>query len=212
MIELQSDEQAWLVARAGHVTASRINDVMAKGRGKDAGWGVSRANYAAELVAERLSGRPTESYTSAAMQHGKDTEAQARAAYEFIADANVSHAAFIVHPSIEWAGATPDGFVDADGLVEFKCPNTATHIDTLLSKSVPSKYIAQIQWQLACSARAWCDFVSFDPRLPERMRYFCQRVKRDDDMIGALERHVETFLAEVDDTIKRLRRQYAEAA
>lgn len=211
-MELQSDEQAWLIARAGHVTASRINDVMAKGRGANAGgWGVTRANYAADLIAERLSGRPLESFTSAAMQHGKDTEALARAAYEFHTDLDVSPAAFVKHPRIEWAGATPDGFIGEDGLVEFKCPNTATHIDTLLKRVVPSKYIAQIQWQLAVTGRAWCDFVSFDPRLPERTRMFVQRVKRDVAAIAELEKQVEIFLAELDTTLSDLR-NYAEAA
>lgn len=208
---LQADEQDWLRARCGHVTASRIVDVMARNRTKD-GWGVTRSNYAAELIAERLSGCPSESFTSAAMQHGKDTEGHARAAYEFHTDFNVSPAAFVTHANIEWAGATPDGFVGDDGLVEFKCPNTATHIDTILSQKVPTKYIPQIQWQMAVTGRAWADFVSFDPRLPERMRLFIKRVNRDDNAIGEMERHVEQFLAEVDDTIKRLRRQYAEAA
>lgn len=203
------DDPSWATARVGHVTASRVADIIAKTK---TGWGASRANYAAQLVAERLTSSPSDSYVNAAMQHGLDTEPHARAAYEFLTDANVGAAAFVKHATIAWAGATPDGFVGEDGLVEFKCPNTATHIDTLLGGAVPAKYVTQVQWQLACTNRQWCDFVSFDPRLPERMRLFVKRVKRDDALIGSLEREVETFLAEVDDTIKRLRRTYAEAA
>lgn len=205
---LQSDPQ-WATARVGHVTASRIADLMAKTK---TGWGASRANYAAQLVAERLTGNASESYSNAAMQWGVETEPHARAAYEFRTDATCGEAAFLKHPKIEWAGASPDGFVADDGLVEFKCPNTATHIDTLLGAKVPEKYVLQMQWQMAVTGRAWCDFVSFDPRLPEEMRMFLRRVDRDDTLIGTLEREVETFLAEIDDTLKQLRRQYAEAA
>jgi putative phage-type endonuclease len=205
---LQSDPQ-WATARVGHVTASRIADLMAKTK---TGWGASRANYAAQLVAERLTGNASESYSNAAMQWGVETEPHARAAYEFRTDATCGEAAFLKHPKIEWAGASPDGFVGDDGLVEFKCPNTATHIDTLLGAKVPEKYVLQMQWQLACTGRAWCDFVSFDPRLPEEMRMFLRRVDRDNTLIGTLEREVEVFLAEIDDTLKQLRRQYAEAA
>lgn len=205
---LQSDPQ-WATARVGHVTASRIADLMAKTK---TGWGASRANYAAQLVAERLTGNASESYSNAAMQWGVETEPHARAAYEFRTDATCGEAAFLKHPKIEWAGASPDGFVAEDGLVEFKCPNTATHIDTLLGAKVPEKYVLQMQWQMAVTGRAWCDFVSFDPRLPEEMRMFLRRVERDNTLIGSLEREVETFLAEIDDTLKQLRRQYAEAA
>jgi putative phage-type endonuclease len=205
---LQSDPQ-WATARVGHVTASRIADLMAKTK---TGWGASRANYAAQLVAERLTGNASESYSNAAMQWGVETEAQARAAYEFRTDVTCGEAAFLKHPCIEWAGASPDGFVSDDGLVEFKCPNTSTHIDTLLGAKVPEKYVLQMQWQMAVTDRGWCDFVSFDPRLPEEMRMFLRRVERDNVLIRTLENEVQLFLAEIDDTLKQLRRQYAEAA
>lgn len=202
---LQSDP-AWATARIGHVTASRVADVVAKTK---TGWGASRANYAAEIVAERLTGKPAASFSNAAMQWGVETEPQARAAYAFRTDASVTDAAFISHPRVPWAAATPDGFVDSDGLVEFKCPNTSTHIDTLLSQSVPEKYRLQMSWQMACAGRAWCDYVSFDPRLPEAMRLFVKRFERDDALIATLEREVELFLAEIDDTLKQLRRAYS---
>lgn len=202
---LQSDP-AWATARLGHVTASRVSDALAKIK---TGWGAARGNYAAELIAERLTGTAGDRYTNAAMQWGIDTEPHARAAYEFRHDATCGPAAFVKHPLIEWAGASPDGFVGDSGLVEFKCPNTATHIETLLGGGVPEKYRMQMQWQMACTARDWCDFVSFDPRLPEDMRLFVRRFERDNGVIGELEREIRIFLGEIDDTIAALKARAA---
>jgi putative phage-type endonuclease len=195
----------WFAARLGRVTASRVADVIAKTK---TGWGASRANYAAQLVAERLTGEVGDKFTNAAMQWGTDTEPHARAAYEFIHGHDVRLVGFVPHPSIEMAGASPDGLVGDDGLVEIKCPNTATHIETLLGSSVPGKYIAQMQWQMACTGRAWCDFVSFDPRLPESMRLFVRHADRDNAYIASLEKMIVEFLGEVDDTIRRLTAAY----
>jgi putative phage-type endonuclease len=195
----------WFAARLGRVTASRVSDVIAKTK---TGWGASRANYAAQLVAERLTGEPGDKYTNAAMQWGTDTEPHARAAYEFMHGADVQLVGFIPHPKIEMAGASPDGLVEADGLVEIKCPNTATHIETLLGGSVPGKYQAQMQFQLACTGRQWCDFVSFDPRLPESMRLFVRRLNRDEEYITGLEVMIVEFLGEVDSTIRKLKQAY----
>lgn len=200
--ELIQGSPEWFAIRAGKVTASRISDLTARTK---TGWGASRANYAAQLVAERLTGEPGETFQNAAMKWGTDTEPHARAAYEFQTDATVDEVGFIVHPRIELSGASPDGCVGDAGLVEIKCPNTATHIDTLLGREVPSKYIPQIQWQLACTGRAWCDFVCFDPRMPEAMRLFVRRVPRDDAMIAELEKQVVEFLSEIDITLRQLR-------
>lgn len=202
---LQSDNAAWLAARVGKVTASRVADVIAKTK---TGVSASRANYLAELVAERLTGTPAANFTNAAMQWGLDTEPHAKGAYEFFHDATVLAAAVVDHPTIPFSAATPDGFVGEDGLVEFKCPNTATHIDTLLGGGVPTKYITQMQWQMACTSRAWCDFVSFDPRLPETMRLFSKRVHRDNRMIGELEGEVRTFLEDVASTVSQIQERY----
>lgn len=195
----------WFAERCGKVTASRVADVVAKTK---TGWGASRANYMAQLIAERLTGVVAEGYTNAAMQHGIDTEAEARANYEFFTNLTVDPAAFVPHPSIAETGASPDGTVGAEGLVEIKCPNTATHIETLLGGSVAGKYVTQIQWQLACTGRAWCDFVSYDPRLPASMSLFIKRVPRDDAMITALENDVIDFLNELRLTVHRLRSKY----
>lgn len=195
----------WFAQRAGKVTASRVADVIAKTK---TGWGASRANYAAQLVAERLTGNVEPTFTNAAMQWGTDKEPEAREAYEFHAGVFVDQVGMIDHPKIAMTGASPDGLVGDDGLVEIKCPNTATHIETLLSGKVPAKYVTQMAWQMACTSRAWCDFVSFDPRMPEHMRLFVQRVNRDDALIATLEAEVSAFLTEVSDTVASLSRAY----
>jgi putative phage-type endonuclease len=191
----------WHAIRVGKVTASRVADVMARTK---TGWGASRANYMAELIAERLTGEPAEGYTNAIMQRGNEKEPDARAAYEFLTDASIVQIGFVSHPTIATSGASPDGLVGDDGLVEIKCPNTATHIETLLGNAVPGKYVSQMLWQMACSGRQWCDFVSFDPRLPESMRLFVRRVHRDDRRIAEIEGIVVTFLGELDQKVSEL--------
>lgn len=198
-MEQLSDE--WFQARCGKATASRISDVIAKTR---SGWGASRANYQAELIAERLTGVPAAGFTSAAMQWGIDTEPQARAAYEFMTDAQVTEIAFIEHPTIGMSGASPDGLVGDDGMVEIKCPNTATHIDTLLRGVIQDKYLVQMLWQMACSGRDWCDFVSFDPRMPADLALWVKRVPRDQKRIDELEGLVRDFLDETDEKVARV--------
>jgi predicted phage-related endonuclease len=110
------------------------------------------------------------------------------------------------------SGCSPDGLIGPNGLVEIKCPNTATHIETLNGRSVPEKYITQIQWQLACTSRRWCDFVSYDNRMPENMRLLVKRIERDQTRISELEDEVIKFLAEVDATVAELQRLYGRAA
>ena len=191
----------WHQARLGKVTASRISDVAAKIK---TGWGASRAKYMGELIAESLTHEPTPSYINAAMQHGTDTEPQAAAAYAFYTDAELELVGFVDHPKIDQAGCSPDRLIGKDGLVEIKCPQTSTHIDTLLGSSIPKKYIDQMQWQMACTKRKWCDFVSFDPRMPPETQLFIQRVERDKERIKDLEEIVVDFLAEMNETIDRL--------
>lgn len=191
----------WMQLRLGKVTASKIADLTAKTK---SGWGASRANYMAQLIVERLTGKPTESYTNVAMQWGTETEPQARAAYCFVTDNEVTEVAFVAHPTIPMTGASPDGLVNDDGMLEIKCPNTASHIETLLGEPVADKYIKQMQWQMACTGRKWCDFVSFDPRLPAELQLKIIRVERDDALIASLESEVSVFLAEVSDKIKKL--------
>lgn len=195
----------WHMERLGRVTASRVADIVAKTK---SGYSTSRDNYAAQLIVERLTGVPTESFTNAAMQWGTDMEPEARAAYEFYRACEVDQVGFVPHPDIGDTGASPDGLVGTDGLIEIKAPLSATHIDTLLRRVVPGKYITQMQWQMACTGRQWCDFVSYDPRMPESMRFFCTRVERDASMIADLEREVIAFLNEVRETVIKLKRSY----
>jgi putative phage-type endonuclease len=198
----------WFKARLGKVTASRVADVVARTK---SGYSASRANYLAQLVCERLTGQPQDSFQSAAMAWGTDKEPEARMAYEFLHDVTVTEVGFVPHPKLD-AGASPDGLVADDGMVEIKCPNTATHIETLRTEKVPGKYATQMQWQMACTGRAWCDFASYDPRLPEEMRLWVRRVKHDEKLIADLEAEVEKFLAEVSATVDSLTRKYLEAA
>jgi putative phage-type endonuclease len=200
-----SDE--WKALRLGKVTASRVSDVIARTK---TGYGASRANYMAQLIAERLTGTAAESYTNAAMQHGTETEPEARSAYEFYQGVTVKEVAFVPHPKIDQAGCSPDGLVGDDGLTEIKCPNTATHLETLLGQAVPSKYDAQMQFQMACTGRKWCDFVSYDPRMPENMRLFIKRVPRDDKRIAELESEIAAFLLEMAVKLSELNSIYGE--
>lgn len=203
MIEkVEQGTPEWFAARLGNVTASRVADVIAKTK---SGYSASRENYMAQLICERMTNTVAESYSNAAMQWGTETEPLARAAFESYADILVDEVGYITHPSIERAGASPDGLVLDDGLLEIKCPNTATHIDTLLSETIPTKYITQMQWQMACTRRIYCEFVSFDPRLPDGLQLFVARVEKDDEYIEMLEQEVKKFLAELDAKIFKLK-------
>ena len=190
----------WHTARLGKVTASRVADVIAKTK---TGYGASRANLMADLICERLTGQPASTFTNAHMEWGTEQEPHARAAYSARTGELVEKVGFIDHPRIANSGASPDGFV-ADGLVEFKCPATSTMLDTLLTQAVPTKYIAQMQWQMACTGRLWCDFVSYDPRLPEHLRMFVKRVDRDNDYIKTLEAEVTLFVSELEEKLSKL--------
>ena len=193
IVEQGSDE--WHRQRLGKVTGSRVADATAKTK---TGWGAARGHYAIQLCAERLTGQWTDGYTTAAMQWGIDVEPHARAAYTAFTGWEVDRFSFVDHPTIEYSGYSPDGFVLEDGLVEVKCPLTATHIRSLLGEAIDPDYIKQMQWGMACTGRQWCDFVSFDPRLPQELQLSIQRVDRDDAVIKQLEDDIRTFLLEVD--------------
>ena len=196
---IKQGSQEWLALRAGKVTASKAADVMSAIT--TAGY----RNYLADLVVERLTGNKTESFTNAAMQWGVDQEPIARAEYEVKTGNFVDQIAFVDHPTIANFGCSPDGLVGDDGLIEIKCPNTATHIDYVMQDKVPTKYIPQIQCQLAVTGRKWCDFVSFDPRLPDGLQILIVRLDRDDEYIEKLEARVVKFLDEVNSAVNGLK-------
>jgi putative phage-type endonuclease len=196
-VEQRSSE--WFAARAGKLTASRIADATARIK---SGWGASRDNLMATLICERLTGKPAESFI--AMQWGIDHEAEARSAYEFELGVTVQEVGFVDHPSIDMSGASPDGFVGDDGLLELKCPETKGHIEVLLSKKIPEKYCKQMQWQMSCTGRKWCDFATYDPRMPQELQLWIFRVMRDQKMIDELEREARLFLAELDEKVAAL--------
>lgn len=195
----------WFAQRVGKLTASRMADVLLTTK---SGPSASRKNYLAQLVAERMTGQPAESFSNAAMAWGTEHEPLARAEYEILTDYSVEQVSFVDHPDIEWCGASPDGLVLDGGLVEIKCPNTATHIEYLLAGKPPVKYQPQMLLQLACTGREWCDFVSYDPRMPEEHRLFVARFKPKRDEILAVEQAAIEFLAEVEQTIQKLNNRF----
>jgi len=199
MIEQGTPE--WHQLRLGKVTASRVSDVMAKIK---TGESASRKNYRAELVVQRLTGLPSESFTNAAMEWGTATEPMARIAYEIAKEVLVEQVGFIEHPTIAMFGCSPDGLAH-DGMIEIKCPNSATHIEYLTDNKAPAKYINQMQCQMAVTGRKWCDFVSFDPRLPEDLQLFVVRVERDQKYIDSMEVEVVEFLTEVEGMVNQLK-------
>jgi putative phage-type endonuclease len=197
-MEQRTDD--WFAARLGKVTASRVADVVAKTK---SGYSASRDNYMADLIVERLTGQKASSFSSAAMEWGVEQEPLARAAYSARTGELVEEVGFIDHPTVAMSGASPDGLVN-EGCVEFKCPNTATHLEYLLAGKLPEKYVTQMQWQMACTNRPWCDFVSYDSRLPEHLQMLIVRVPRDDKRIAELENEVRKFLEELDEKVKKL--------
>ena len=214
IVNVEQGTDAWKDARAAKVTASKISDVMAKGRG--GAESATRADYLTQIVTEILTGQPCEAgFTSADMQWGKENEPLARATYETREGVLVDQVGFVIHPTLDRAGCSPDGLLGwdgedgLDGIIQFKCPKTKTHIKYLMAGTVPTDYQPQMLWEMACTGAQWCDFVSFDPRLPEDLQLFVVRFKRDQTRIDAMEAEVRQFLAEVDEIVERLRRRVA---
>lgn len=199
---IEQGSQEWLQQRLGKVTASRIKDVMTTIK---SGESAARRNYRAQLVAERLTNIAQDSYSNSAMQWGIDNEPIARAMYEIKTGLDVQIAPFVDHPSIAMTGASPDGFV-GDGLVEIKCPNTATHIDYVLAGDAPSEYKLQMLWQMECTGKEWCDFVSYDPRMPQELQLFIVRYIRDDKKLNEVRDEVAKFIISIDSMVKELKR------
>ena len=191
----------WMAARLGKVTASRVADVLAKTK---SGYSASRQNYMAQLICERLTGKQAEAFINTAMQRGTELEPIARSEYEIRNDVMVFETGLVIHPELSDFGASPDGLVGDVGLIEIKCPNTWTHIETIKTGEPKREYIIQMQSQMACTGRKWCDFVSFDDRLPDNLAYFETRIHRDDKFIGEMLAEISIFLSELESTIQQI--------
>lgn len=201
----EQGSQEWLQERCGRVTASRVADVMATTK---SGPGAARKNYMAQLLTERLTGTVAEGFTNEAMRWGTEKEPQARAMYELQTGLDVVEVGFVPHPDLEGTGASPDGLVGDSGLVEIKCPQTATHIETLRGGGIDRKYVLQMHHQMICTERDWCDFVSFDPRLPAAMQLHIRRVESDAGLAEKITAAITQFLTELNQAEADLRARY----
>jgi len=209
MVEIEDDAQGsdlWKRTRCGQASASKMGAIMAKGR--DGKPSATRANIMADIIAERLTGVPIEGYQSADMKWGIENEPKARDLYAFMTNTEPTLAKYVPHPTIPFSGASPDGYVGDDGLIEIKCPKISGHLSTLLGGSIDGGYILQMQWQLACTGRQWCDFVSFSPLLPVHMQLFKKRIYRDPVKIVEMQREVIQFLSEVDAKLAELKARF----
>ena len=199
MVEQGTPE--WHQMRLGKVSASRMADLLAKTK---TGASASRAKYMAQLLCERMTGQPTEFFTTAAMQRGTEIEPVARAAYESENFISVDQVAWVEHPTIPMAGCSPDGVVGEHGLIEIKCKEIHNHLDTILNDKIDPDHQAQMMWQMACTGRQWCDYVCFDDRAPEGLQLFIKRLERNDDLIKTMEYEVSKFLKDLEEMIYKL--------
>ena len=199
--EMEQGSEAWAEARCGLVTASRCDAVIAVSKNGEA---AVRRNYRSELISEILTGVPYPQYLSQEMKWGIAKEPEARVAYELAHDVLVETCGFILHPGVDRFGASPDGLVGDDGLIQIKCPNTATHLSWLMSGVIPVEHMPQMLAEMSCTQRAWVDFVSYDPRLPEHLQLFVRRFARDAKLIAVLEREVENFNTQIDELLAAL--------
>jgi putative phage-type endonuclease len=193
----------WLELRRGFVTASRVADILAKTK---TGPSASRQNYLIELALQRVTGVVEESYQNEAMLRGTQEEPLARDAYQKETKTFVEELPFVKHKTIEWFGCSPDGIIrKQDGtynLLEIKNPNSATHWSYIKAGEPPTKYKIQMMAQMACTGADWCDFYSYDSRMPEGSRSFLARLPRDNAFIESMENDIKAFLEEVSYEVK----------
>jgi exodeoxyribonuclease (lambda-induced) len=203
-MEQRTDE--WFKARLGKVTASKIHDIMIKTK---TGESTYKTKYRLQLVTERLTGKVVPVFMNNAMAHGVEYEDEAKLEYanrnKLLVGTDLTDVGMIDHPSIDWSGASPDGMVGNEGLIEIKCPQPITHTTTIETGEISKRYIHQMQWQMSCTGRQWCDFVSYHPDFPDDLKLFVKRVPRDNELIARLEEAVSTFVQEVDFKIKTIK-------
>lgn len=209
LVECIQGTQEWFDSRIGMLTASRIADALRRAKRESTGELETRKKLRLELAVERLTKKPADNYVSNAMARGTELEPMARAAYELRTDRITDSVGFVLHPdrvNLEWAGASPDGLIGDNGLVEFKCPLANTHAEYLLGEVVPNEYVYQMMWQMACCpGYEWCDFVSYHPDFPEPLDLFVCRLPRDNRLIADMEVMAAAFLSEVADTVERIK-------
>ena len=201
MSDIAQRTAEWHAMRCGKVTASRVSDVMSKTK---AGWSKARETYMFEILAERLTGIQEEGFASYAMKRASEMEPEARDFYAFSRDADIELVPFIDHSDIAMYGCSPDGLVGDDGLIEIKCLDAKNHITVMETGEIDKKYMAQMQSQMDCTDRKWCDFVSYDPRFPADLRMCVIRVPRDNGLIGDMRSMVKEFIADIDKRVLRL--------
>ena len=197
----QTDE--WWDAKRGKVSASHIADIMAKGKGGKPS--TTRRNYMTTLLLERLTGETEETFANAAMENGVEQEPVARAAYEAKHGLDVVQVGFIESQILQNFGASPDGLIEDDGLIEIKCPSHGVHLEYLRSETVPRNYVLQIHGQMMCTDRAWCAFVSYDKSFPPHLQMVERMVERDHDLCAEIAHEVKVFNAELDLLMEELR-------
>ena len=202
---LEQGSQEWLEARAGSLGASQVADALATTK---SGWGASRANVRAQLVRERLTGKPTETFCSAAMQRGKDLEPQARAMYAFQTGYDIAEVAIVKHPSIEGSHCSPDGLCGDAGMLEIKCCGDARHFEILQGDNPEDRYVKQCRWQMAVTGRKWVDLAYFNPDWPAEMQLVVHRIERVESEIEEMEAEVAKFLTEVSADVAALQSKY----
>lgn len=205
VIDCEQGSGAWLAARSGRITASRVADVLAYA--KKGGETQKRADYRIELVSERLTGLAIDKYVTFAMKEGTRLEPEARTEYELAQDIMLDRIGFAIHPAMDFSGASPDGLVGKDGGVEIKCPTRTTHLEYLMAGVVPPEYEPQMVWNMVCCERMWWDFVSYCPDFPEPLKMFTIRLQRDEARIDVIDAEVRKFHAEVETTIRQLQEE-----
>lgn len=210
IIDVEQQTPEWIRMRIGMATASRVKDIVKRlsraSNGKKAGdYAQCHEDYLWELVAERLTGRAADHYVTPYMEEGTENEPLAKAAYEVQFDVSLENGGFAVHDRIKWFGASPDALVGTDGLIECKCLKTVNHLEILRTGQIPEEHLAQMLAEMSCADRQWCDFISFDPRVPKPLQLFVRRMHRDETLVAQMETEVEAFLAEVEEAIEKLK-------
>lgn len=201
MIEPNTPE--WKGARAGKITASRASDVIAFAK-KGAEPLKARTDYIGDIVAEILTREPKRGPRASSLDWGHDVEGIALAAYCVETGTIIERSTFLIHPDFPYIGATPDALVGTVGQVQVKCPeNPCNHVHAL-RKGMPQEHMPQVQFELWVTGRAWCDFVSYDPRMPGHRRLYRQRIPRDEPYIAMLAEHTHSLWAEVREAVDYL--------